>query len=220
MAYFLGDNMAKKKKNCADWRELENQASDLILSIFSRVKAPFSSVELKKYIYYKLPRWRDLPQWLKLSVLFRCVLNTNEYSAFTLRFSKDKIEKALKSAKNTLPDYLRRRISQSLKNKLGFVPEYLFGIHIDGDASFHIHGIIKLGSNEKSIREALKLAAFGVNYKKHKIHRNILCFRELFSSEGWLRYIFKYKNYDEAIYQSRTLSQRTQRFYESIRNKL
>ena len=220
MAYFLGNDMAKKEKNYTDWRELEDQADKVIASILSRTKIASSSVELKNYIYYKLPRWRDLAQWLKLSILFRCVLNTQEYSAFTLRFSRAKIEKALKTSKNTLSDYLRRRISQSMKNKLGFVPEYLFGIHIDNALSFHIHGIIKVGHNEKAIREALKLAAFGVNYQKQKIHRSILCFRELFSSDGWLKYIFKYKNYDEAIYQSRTLSQKTQQFYENIRNKL
>lgn len=212
--------MVKKEKNYTDWRELEDQADKVVASILSRTKIASSSVELKNYIYYKLPRWRDLAQWLKLSILFRCVLNTQEYSAFTLRFSRAKIEKALKTSKNTLSDYLRRRISQSMKNKLGFVPEYLFGIHIDSSTSFHIHGIIKIEHNEKAIREALKLAAFGVNYQKQKIHRSILCFRELFSSVGWLRYIFKYKNFDEAIYQSRTLSQRTQCFYESIRNKL
>lgn len=220
MAYFLGNDMVKKEKNYTDWRELEDQADKVVASILSRTKIASSSVELKNYIYYKLPRWRDLAQWLKLSILFRCVLNTQEYSAFTLRFSRAKIEKALKTSQNTLSDYLRRRISQSMKNKLGFVPEYLFGIHIDSSTSFHIHGIIKVGHNEKAIREALKLAAFGVNYQKHKIHRSILCFRELFSSDGWLKYIFKYKNYDEAIYQSRTLSQKTQQFYENIRNKL
>ena len=55
MAYFLGNDMAKKKKNYTDWRELEDQADEVISSILRRINTASSSVELKNYIYYKLP---------------------------------------------------------------------------------------------------------------------------------------------------------------------
>lgn len=88
--------MTKKEKNSEDWRALEGQANQLTRTILFIQKTIQPSVDiLYNFNYYKLPRWRDLQNWLKLSILFRFILNSQEYVAFTLRFSKKKVTKAL-----------------------------------------------------------------------------------------------------------------------------
>lgn len=209
--------MTKKEKNSEDWRALEGQANQLTRTILFIQKTIQPSVDiLYNFNYYKLPRWRDLQNWLKLSILFRFILNSQEYVAFTLRFSKKKVTKALQGDIKKLPDYLRRRLSGNLHHSLGFIPPYLFGIHFDNNSSFHIHGVIKKCKNEKKLRKAIKTTAFGVGYSHLKINRAILCFGKLFLPEGWLKYIFKYKKYDDAIYVSRILMQQVKKLYENI----
>ena len=117
-------------------------------------------------------------------------------------------------------DYIRRKISQSLKKELGYTPLYLFGIHNEDNGNIHIHGMIKIENNQKAVTKILKIAACGRKYKTMSINKNILRITNLNCAYGWLKYIFKCKQYDDHIYVCRKLIQENQKFYERMKRRL
>lgn len=211
--------MAKKDNYCTNWRELEMKSFQLLEGLYLIKESPQSLVEiLNNNKYYNLPRWKTLNSWIKLTTLCYFLIDKNEYKAFSLRFSREMIAKIQNNSKPL--DYIRRKISQSLKKELGYVPLYLFGIHNEDNGNIHIHGMIKIENNPQAVTAALKIAACGRKYKTMSINKNILRITNLNCTYGWLKYIFKYKQYNEHIYVCRKLIQENQKFYERMKRRL
>lgn len=211
--------MAKNDNYCSSWRSHEMKAFQLLEALYLIKESPQSLVEiLNNNKYYNLPRWKTLNSWTKLTILCYFLIDKNEYKAFSLRFSREMMAKIQNDSKPL--DYIRRKISQSLKKELGYTPLYLFGIHNEDNGNIHIHGMIKIENNQKAVTKTLKIAACGRKYKTMSINKNILRITNLNCAYGWLKYIFKYKQYDEHIYVCRKLIQENQKFYERMKRRL
>lgn len=161
-----------------------------------------------------IPRWKDLSKVQKVEMFFDYIVDDSWY-AITLRFSNDFIDRCIDNSKVT--DFIRRRINENFKNRLGYIPEYLFCIEF-AKGTFHIHGVIKPNENIELIKKILKTTAFN---KKHTIHnlpeQYKLRFVMIYNPKGWGNYILKNRNHPKFdIYICREITQKTKKIYNKI----
>lgn len=183
--------MEKKKKHFYSYKPLKDQYEPLLESCKSILEKRGCLVN--NSIIYNLgniyiPNWKYLNSIQKIALFFEYVVD-KDWRAFTLRFSNDFIRKC--NGVINKPDFTRRRINQNFINRLRYIPKYLFVLEDDGD-SFHIHGVIQTQNNLETIKEILKLTAFGVKHRENPIPEgNKVRFKELDDKFGWACYILK-----------------------------
>lgn len=184
----------KKKTNLFDYH-LKSQAEPR----FSKHDKASKSGEtlVNNNIIYNLnniniPKWKYLTKVQKVALFFNYIVDDSWY-AITLRFSDAFIAGCSDNLKIT--DFIRRRINENFKNKLGYVPEYLFSIEFS-KGTFHIHGAIRPNDDIEVIKKVLKTTAFS-----KKLHENNLpeqfklrC-NMIYDAIGWGRYILKRRYY-------------------------
>ena len=133
-------------------------------------------------------KWKELNKIDKVKLFFEHIVDSS-WSAITLRFSEDLVAKCIYNTKIT--DFIRRRLNENFKNRLGYVPEYLFSLEFD-NKMFHIHGVIKPDNNFDLIKKILKTTAFSKkNRGFHYPEQFKLRCRMIYNPKGWGRYILK-----------------------------
>ena len=138
-----------------------------------------------------IPKWKNLSKVQKVALFFNYVVDGSWY-AITLRFSDKFVAGCIGNSKVT--DFIRRRINENFKNRLGYVPEYLFSIEFSKGA-FHIHGAIKPNNDIELIKVILKTTAFNKKYAQSLLPEQFkLCCKTIYDGRGWGRYILKNSN--------------------------
>lgn len=100
----------------------------------------------------KPPRWKEASSGIKAICYQKALAETNELIPFTFNLSKNLISQATSSGKVT--DYLRRRIVERLKYRLGRHVQFWFVVEVDHKVIKgrpHIHGSISISKNEEKI---------------------------------------------------------------------
>lgn len=138
----------------------------------------------------RYPTWDNLHYIDKLILLGAYLNENNIYKAFTVvlshRFRQSMIET------ECWADYVRRRLNINFRNKLEFVPNYMFVIERSRNDLEHLHGVIEIkGVSETLIRDIFKRTIFGAEYKQSDINRHIFRFDELYNAPKWIRYCLK-----------------------------
>lgn len=183
--------MEKKENNYFSVNYGEKQ-SEACFASFKSLSELANSLVNNNIIYnlnnITIPRWKELSKVQKVELFFNYIVDDSWY-AITLRFSNDFIDRCFDNSKVT--DFIRRRINESFKNKLGYVPEYLFSIEFSG-GSFHIHGAIKPSGNIELIKNILKTTAFSKRHLQGSFPEQykIRCIR-IYDAKGWGNYILK-----------------------------
>ena len=183
--------MEKKKNTNLFVEHLKQQAKPR----FSKYKKTSKSEEtlVNNNIIYNLnniniPKWKYLTKSQKVAFFFTYIVDKSWY-AITLRFSDSFAAGCSNNRK--ISDFIRRRINENLKNKLGYVPEYLFSIEFC-NGTFHIHGAIKPNDNIEIIKKVLKNTAFSKNHQNNNFPEQYkLRCRTIYDALGWGRYILK-----------------------------
>lgn len=165
---------------------------------FSKNKGGKSQYHPQKSLVYNniiynlnnnIPRWKELSKVQKVDLFFTYIVD-DKWIAMTLRFSDAFVAKCVGRTKIT--DFIRRRINENFKNKLGYVPEYMFCLEFDQNY-FHIHGVIKPDNDFDVIKKVLKASAF-CNRKYQKIFPEQFKLKcaMLYRAKGWGNYILKH----------------------------
>lgn len=182
----------EKKKNYKSSANYNESQSGTGFSSFKSLSELGKSLVNNNIIYnlnnIKIPRWKDLSKVQKVSLFFNYIVD-NSWFAITLRFSDKFVAGCIDNPKIT--DFIRRRINENLKNRLGYVPEYLFCIEFE-NGMFHIHGAIKPNGDIKTIERILKTTAFSKKYKHNTFPEQykLRCVM-IYDAKGWGQYILK-----------------------------
>ena len=181
--------MAKKKIPANKKRAGKHQYRTILRSCR---KIAETELPLVNNIIYNLdidiPRWKELTKVQKAAFFFEYIVDES-WVAITLRFSNEFMRNC--ASKEKITDFIRRRLNMNLKNRLGYVPEYLFCIEFEADG-FHIHGVIKPNGNLETIRKVLKITAFGRDYTKNLLPDSCkLRCKQVYNAPGWGHYILK-----------------------------
>ena len=134
-----------------------------------------------------IPRWKDLSKVQKVALFFNYVVD-DSWFAITLRFSNEFMANCGNNSK--LTDFIRRRINENFKNKLGYVPEYMFSIEFEND-KLHMHGAIKPNNDMEKIKQILKTTAFSKKRYCTLPEQFKLSCKGIYNSRRWGRYILK-----------------------------
>lgn len=210
--------MAKKKSSCWNAHKRKQQYRSVIQACKVVDETELPLVNLISDIYsLNIPRWRELTKVQKVAVFSKYIVDGN-WVAVTLRFSEDFMNNGTRRPK--LTDFIRRRLNENFKNRLGYVPEYMFCLEFKNNA-FHIHGVIKSGDYLDVIKRVLKTTAFGRNYTKNPMpeYCKVRC-KQIDDSYGWGTYILKNCNkpwFD--IYMSSPVRGRIRKKYADLRCK-
>lgn len=138
----------------------------------------------------KYPIWDSLNYIDKLVLLGAYLNENNTYKAFTVVLSP-RFRELMKETENWV-DYVRRRLNVNFKNKLGFVPDYMFVIEKSKKDLEHLHGVIEINEKtEDKIRDVFKRTVIGINYKQSGINRHIFKIDNLYDAPKWIRYCLK-----------------------------
>lgn len=186
--------MAKKKKNTPFRCHKKQQYCHILRGCeqIDQVKLPLVNNIIYNLKNINIPTWRNLTKVQKVAFFFEYIADKN-WVAVTLRFSNNFIENCIQEDKKT--DFIRRRLNENFKNRLGSVPEYLFCVEFKNNV-FHTHGAIKPDDSIEIIEEVLKTTAFGKNYKKNPIpEKNKIMCKPIYDSQGWGRYVLKSCNH-------------------------
>lgn len=117
-----------------------------------------------------LPKWKNLKQHGHFNHLLRAIsyqlalAETGHLIPFTFNPTPVLLQRATKSAKKGLVDYIRRALARNLKERLGYAPRFWFAIEFDrspgGTVSRkkgrpHIHGALSADpKHHRAIRKA------------------------------------------------------------------
>lgn len=171
---------------------------------------------VNKYIInnINIPRWKNLSKAQKVSLSFKHIIDANWY-AITLMFSNNFIARSINNTKKT--DFIRRRINENFKNRLGYIPDYLFCIEFKNE-SFHIHGVIKPNEDIKLINKILKSTAFNKKYTQNTLPEQYkLRCTKIYESQGWEKYILKNLNHPKFdIYICNTMIKRIENKHREL----
>ena len=222
--------MAKKEKGLSGCPPLNPQALHLLerCENIQKTTTPIVAHDLIPNYKYKLTRWKDLQKEEKTYLIFKKIIN-DDYVAMTLRFSADFITNAYrrhKCQRSELIDFIRRRLCAGLKNKLGYVPSFLFVLEFDfpinakwigKESPYHLHGVIKLTDADiPKAKKAIKTVVFGVDFKASPMDCRIVRFKRVWNTMGWLRYIIKNKEVWNHIYTSQDLTKKIRTQYKTL----
>ncbi len=204
--------MKKKERFFCNCISVNNQ-SEKGFSYFKSIAKSSKSLVNNNIIYnlnnINIPRWKDLSKVQKVELFFDYIVDINWY-AITLRFSDEFVRGCIHNLKIT--DFIRRRINENFKNRLGYVPEYLFCIEFD-KTTFHIHGAINSNNNIDLIKKILKTTAFNKMYLKLPEQYKLRCVM-IYDAKGWKQYILKNRNHPRFdIYICREITQKTKDIY-------
>jgi len=164
-----------------------------------------------------IPRWKNLTKVQKAALFFGYVVDKS-WAAVTLRFSNAFMENC--AGRRKIADFIRRRLNENFKNRMGYVPEYMFCLEFK-DKNFHIHGVIKPGDNLETIRDVLKTTAYGRNHVKNPMpeNRKLQCV-PVYDGGGWGNYILKCCNHPAFdIYISDRIKGMIRKKYRELRRK-
>lgn len=211
----------EKKKNLNQFIYCRERQVGTASSSFKSL-AELSKSLVKNNIIYNLnntniPRWKDLSKVQKVGLFFNYIVDESWY-AITLRFSDKFVAGCISNSKIT--DFIRRRINENFKNRLGYVPEYLFSIEFS-KGSFHIHGAIKPDGNIDIIKKILKTTAFSkksthVYFPEQYKLRCVV----IYDPKGWGRYILKNRNHPKFdIYICTPITQKIAKKYRELISK-
>ena len=184
--------MEKKAKRNFSYKARKQQYSSILEACRKINDFDQSLVYNSTNIIYNLnniniPRWKDLTKVQKVALFFNYVVD-NSWFAITLRFSND----FMASSKNNLKitDFIRRRINENFRNKLGYVPEYMFSIEFE-NGLLHMHGVIKPNDDFAKIEQILKTTAFSKRCYHIFPEQFKLRSKRIYNSRGWGRYVLK-----------------------------
>lgn len=211
--------MEKKENYNKLFETNQSQASQEFAS-FKSISELSKSLVKNNIIYnlnINIPRWKDLTKAQKVELFFDYIVNDSWY-ALTLRFSDKFIAECIKNEKIT--DFIRRRINENFKNRLGYVPEYLFSIEFD-NGTFHIHGAIKPNNDIEQIKTILKTTAFSKRNKHNHLPEQykLRCIL-IYDAKGWGQYILKNRNHPKFdIYICTPITRRIAKKYHELITK-
>lgn len=162
-------------------------------------------------------KWKELSKVQKAVFFFDYIVD-EKWVAITLRFSLKFMENCAHQPK--LTDFIRRRLNENFKNRLGYVPQYLFSIEFTFD-SFHIHGVIEPETNLDLIEKILKTTAFSRKYKQNSMPESCkLRCKQIYDAHGWGCYVLKRSNHPNFdIYICMPLIKRIRKRYHEVLNK-
>ena len=185
--------MEKKAKRKSYCKVRKNRYRSLLEACRKIDELDQSLVNNSTNIIYNLndidiPRWKDLSKVQKVSLFFNYVVD-DTWNALSLRFSLEFIDKCCNNPK--LTDFIRRRINENFKNRLGYVPEYLFSIEFK-NGLLHMHGAIKPNNDIEQIKKILKTTAFSRKKLLHTLPEQFkLRCVVIDNPKGWGQYILK-----------------------------
>lgn len=169
--------------------------------------------------------WERVTPTQRIAFYFCCLTTNPTYSnmfPFTLNLSKEMEESY---GKDDL-DYeemaicIRKRLDDEFLKYLHYIPKFSF--IIETIPYLHIHGVVEvLPETKEELRKAMKIAAFGDDYAKSKIHRRILRIEKGYkkSPDHWFNYITKYESSAESVFITSSFKREIQAEYETLRNK-
>lgn len=184
--------MEKKKKIISNRKARKHQYRSILEACRKIDDLDQSLVYNSTNIIYNLnniniPRWKDLSKVQKVALFFNYVVDDSWY-AITLRFSNEFMSSCKNNSKVT--DFIRRRINENFKNKLGYVPEYMFSIEFE-NGLLHMHGAIKPDNDLKKIKQILKTTAFSKKRYCTLPEQFKLSCKGIYNARGWGRYVLK-----------------------------
>jgi hypothetical protein len=189
----MGEVAMEKKAKRKSYRKVQKNRYCYVLEACRKIdELDQSLVNNSTNIIYNLnniniPRWKDLSKVQKVALFFNYVVDDSWY-AITLRFSNEFMANCGNNSKVT--DFIRRRINENFKNKLGYVPEYMFSIEFENGV-LHVHGAIKPNNDLSKIEQILKTAAFSKK-RYHTLPEQFKLRRRcIYNGRGWGRYVLK-----------------------------
>lgn len=213
--------MEKKAKRNFSYKVRKHKYSSILEACRKIDNVEYSLVNNSNIIYnlnnINIPRWKDLSKIQKAALFFNYVVD-DSWFAITLRFSNDFIINCYKNPKVT--DFIRRRINENFRNKLGYVPEYLFSIEFD-NGKLHMHGAIKPNNNIEQINKIFKTTAFSRKRKYLLPEQFKLCCKKIYNGRGWGNYVLKNcwcSNFD--LYICEAIIRRINKCHKVFLNKL
>ena len=173
----------------------------------------------------ELLAWKRVNPIQRIAFYFYCLTTNPTYSnmfPFTLNLSKEMEESYgnddLDCEKMAI--CIRKRLDDEFLKYLHYIPKFSF--IIETIPYLHIHGIAEvLPETREELRKAMKIAAFGEDYAKSKIHRRILRIEKGYrkTPDHWFNYITKYESAAESVFITSSFKREIQAEYETLRNK-
>ena len=184
----MGENLMEKKKNKKAYQKQRYSNVLKACAAIDSMEFPLVNNIIYNLNNINIPKWKNLTKVQKVAFFSVYIVDEN-WAAITLRFSFRFIENCSQVHKVT--DFIRRRVNENFKNRLNYVPEYLFCIEFEKD-NFHIHGVIKPENNLEIIKKILKTTAFGRNYTQNNMPESskIKC-DYIYNGSKWGNYILK-----------------------------
>lgn len=174
----------------------------------------------------ELLAWERVNPIQRIAFYFYCLTTNPTYSnmfPFTLNLSKEMEESYgnddLDCEKMAI--CIRKRLDDEFLKYLHYIPKFSF--IIETIPYLHIHGIAEvLPETREELRKAMKIAAFGKDYAKSKMHRYILRIEKGYreSPDHWFNYITKYESAAESVFITSSFKREIKAEYETLRNKL
>lgn len=173
----------------------------------------------------ELLAWKRVTPTQRIAFYFYCLTTNPEYSnmfPFTLNLSKE-MEESYKSDDlndEQKAECIRKRLDDEFLKYLHYIPKFSF--IIETIPYLHIHGVIEvIPETREKLRKAMKIAAFGDDYAKSKMHRYVLRIEKGYreSPDHWFNYITKYESAAESVFITTMFKGEIQAEYETLRNK-
>ncbi|HCU59173.1 MAG TPA: hypothetical protein DIC64_04240 [Alphaproteobacteria bacterium] len=174
----------------------------------------------------ELLAWKRVTPTQRIAFYFYCLTTNPTYSnifPFTLNLSKEMEESYGNGGLNNeqMAICIRKRLDDEFLKYLHYIPKFSF--IIETIPYLHIHGVIEvLPETREKLRKAIKIAAFGKDYAKSKMHRYILRIEKGYreSPDHWFNYITKYESAAESVFITSSFKREIKAEYETLRNKL
>ncbi len=151
--------------------------------------------------------WKNMSLTERMLIIGEYLNATDTYNVFTLRLSKEKM--AFLERIENKADFFRRLIQAHCFKKFRRCPICAFVLERCPKGYLHLHGVINYcGLPVNEIRDILKCAAFGANFRQYSMNRFILKVEPVKEGIGWLSYMLKStKESRKYIYVSNQLKQ-------------
>ena len=195
------------------------------IKVTSREAHTYNNIEsLINVNKIKSVAWDRATPIQRLAFFFYFLATNHDYSnilPFTLNISDEMKEYYSELIYEEKSMCIRKRLDDEFIKKLGYIPKYGFIIEYSEERHLHLHGIAEVDrKTEKKLREAMKVAAFGRDYQKSDIHRNMLRIEKGYHKhpKKWLQYINKNPSAGYSIFMTSELKRDIKTEYEALRN--
>ena len=218
---------SRKYKSFIDNVSLGKSLIDSIanIKVTSREAHTYNNIEsLINVNKIKSVAWERVTPIQRLAFFFYFLATNPDYSnilPFTLNLSDEMKESYSELIYEEKSMCIRKRLDDEFIKKLGYIPKYGFIIEYSEERHLHLHGIAEVDrKTEKKLREAMKVAAFGRDYQKSDIHRNMLRIEKGYHKhpKKWLQYINKNPSAGYSIFMTSELKRDIKTEYEALRN--